>query len=304
MDKHRELEGKLSSERQGRLGLSDKLDTMSKAARQQEREAASLRERLETLEPLLTEKEHSRLRLQKESDQQRQERTELLLRVFKDINRFLGTDVGGLSMVAKYPLTTQDSTTPANFNVFRDTLLQRLRSINGARADFDKRIKDTETKMEQKMASLKRQLDAKWRALDSFEASVKKLELARAQWRSKYSLKDGELEASKARNAELQKEISSLRASSSASDTVPSTQVRLLTERAQTAEKRANQAAQSVAQLEQRLSDIQSRSGQAETKWEARVKEYETRLRAAGEKIKAEKQGGKERALQLEAQVR
>ncbi|KAL1412952.1 hypothetical protein Q8F55_000701 [Vanrija albida] len=289
MDKHRELEGKLSSERQGRLGLSDKLDSMSKAARQQEREAASLRERLETLEPLLTEKEHSRLRLQKESDQQRQERTELLLRVFKDINRFLGTD---------------DSTTPANFTVFRDTLLQRLRSINGARADFDKRIKDTETKMDQKMASMKRQLDAKWRALDSFEASVKKLELARAQWRSKYSLKDGELEASKARNAELQKEISSLRASSSASDAVPSTQVRLLTERAQTAEKRANQAAQSVAQLEQRLSDIQSRSGQAETKWEARVKEYETRLRAAGEKIKAEKQGGKERAVQLEAQVR
>jgi len=34
------------------------------------------------------------------------------------------------------------------------------------------------------------------------------------------------------------------------------------------------------------------------------VREYESRLRIAGEKIKTEKQGGKERALQLENQVR
>jgi hypothetical protein len=44
---------------------------------------------------------------------------------------------------------------------------------------------------------LKRQLEQKWRALDTFEASVKKLELTRMQWRSKYALKDGELEAAK-----------------------------------------------------------------------------------------------------------
>lgn len=45
-------------------------------------------------------------------------------------------------------------------------------------------------------------------------------------------------------------------------------------------------------------------AGRAEDKWEARVKEYENRLRIAGEKIKTEKQGGKERAVQLEQQVR
>ena len=42
----------------------------------------------------------------------------------------------------------------------------------------------------------------------------------------------------------------------------------------------------------------------AEGKWEARVREYENRLKIAGEKIKTEKQGGKERAAQLESQVR
>ena len=49
---------------------------------------------------------------------------------------------------------------------------------------------------------------------------------------------------------------------------------------------------------------MQQRAGQAENKWEARVKEYENRLRIAGEKIKTEKQGGKERAIQLEGQIR
>lgn len=56
--------------------------------------------------------------------------------------------------------------------------------------------------------------------------------------------------------------------------------------------------------LEAKLAEIQSKAGRAEDKWEARVREYENRLRVAGEKIKTEKQGGKERALQLEGQVR
>jgi len=56
--------------------------------------------------------------------------------------------------------------------------------------------------------------------------------------------------------------------------------------------------------LEQKLAELQGKSGQAENKWETRVKEYENRLRIAGEKIKTEKQGGKERARELEEQVR
>ena len=63
-------------------------------------------------------------------------------------------------------------------------------------------------------------------------------------------------------------------------------------------------ATNQLALLEQKLAELQARSGQAENKWEARVKEYENRLRIAGEKIKTEKQGGKERARELESQVR
>lgn len=80
--------------------------------------------------------------------------------------------------------------------------------------------------------------------------------------------------------------------------------MRSLTERAEAAERRAARANNALASLEAKLAEMQGRAGQAEDKWAARVKEYENRLRVAGEKIKTEKQGGKERARALEEQVR
>ncbi|KAK4687765.1 hypothetical protein P7C73_g2352, partial [Tremellales sp. Uapishka_1] len=286
ISKERDLQSKLASERQGRLNLSEKYDSAIKTAKQHERDSARLRDRIEELEPLLTETQSERMQLQKQGEQQRLERSELLLRVFKDVNKFLGAE---------------DHATPANFGVFRDTLLLRLRSMNQVRSDFEKRVKETESSVEQRMTSLKKQLEQKWRALDNFEASVKKLEMTRMQWRSKYSIKDGELESAKARNTELASLLASSKAGSS---TDSSTQLRSLTERAQAAEKRAVTASNQLAMLEARIAEMQAKAGQAENKWEARVKEYENRLRIAGEKIKTEKQGGKERAAQLEAQNR
>ncbi|WVQ72827.1 hypothetical protein IAR50_002388 [Cryptococcus sp. DSM 104548] len=286
LDKHRDIENRLASERQGRLNMSDKLDQTLKTARQHERDADNLRQRLEELEPLLTETQQERFQLQKQSESQRQERSELLLRVFKEVNRFLGTE---------------DNTTPANFALFRDTLVQRLKSMLSVRSEFEKKIKDTEASVDQRVSSLKRQLEQKWRTLDQFEASVKKLEITKREWRSKFALKEGELDALKSRNAELSSQLSTLKTGSS---TESSSQLRSLSERAQAAEKRAQTASNQLAALEERLAEYQGRYGQAESKWEARVKEYENRLRIAGEKIKTEKQGGKERAMQLEAQVR
>ncbi|KAE8538720.1 hypothetical protein D1P53_005083 [Cryptococcus gattii VGV] len=286
LDKQRDIENKLSSERQGRLNISDKLDQTLKTAKQHEREANLLRERIEELEPLLTETQQERFQLQKQSETQRQERSELLLRVFKDVNKFLGLE---------------HHTTPANFALFRDTLLQRLKSMMSVRAEFEKKLKDTEASVDQRTASLKRQVEEKWRTLDQFETAVKKLELTKREWRSKFAIKEGELQAVQARNNELSSQISSLKSDTA---TGSSSQIRSLTERAIAAEKRAQTASNQLASLEERLAEYQTRYGQAESKWEARVKEYENRLRIAGEKIKTEKQGGKERALQLEAQVR
>lgn len=261
---------------------------MTKTAKQHEREVSTLRERLEELEPLLTETQNARMQVQKESERQRQERSDLLLRVFKDVNRFLGIE---------------DSTTPSNFVLFRDSLLQRMRSIHGVRSDFDKRIKEVETGMEKSMTRMKRQLDAKWRALDAFENSVKKLEQRRSQQRAKLAQKDGELDVLRGRISELQRELNLARARGSGSPSSSADMQRAI-DRADRAEHRARDALASVQALEKRLAEESARAAGAEGKWEARVKEYESRLRIAGEKVKAEKQGGKERARQLEDQVR
>jgi TolA-binding protein len=98
--------------------------------------------------------------------------------------------------------------------------------------------------------------------------------------------------------------LSSERAGSSTTSNSTSTHLRTLTERAEKAERRAQKGTDQLAQLEAKVAEMQQRTGQAENKWEARVREYENRLRIAGEKIKTEKQGGKERAMQLEGQIK
>ena len=44
---------------------------------------------------------------------------------------------------------------------------------------------------------MRRQLEARWRQIDKFEASVKVVAEAKAAWRKKLAAKDGEIEALK-----------------------------------------------------------------------------------------------------------
>jgi len=53
-----------------------------------------------------------------------------------DINKFLGS---------------KDTSPPANFGTFRDTLLVRLKAVGSVRVDFEKKIKETEQSVEQRM---------------------------------------------------------------------------------------------------------------------------------------------------------
>lgn len=53
-----------------------------------------------------------------------------------DINKFLGS---------------KDTSPPANFGTFRDTLLVRLKAIGFVRVEFEKKVKETEQSVEQRM---------------------------------------------------------------------------------------------------------------------------------------------------------
>jgi multidrug resistance efflux pump len=59
-----------------------------------------------------------------------------------------------------------------------------------------------------------------------------------------------------------------------------------------------------LAAAEEKMAAMNQKTTAADSKWEARVKEYEARLRAAEEKVKRERQGYKERVVELETQIK
>lgn len=83
-----------------------------------------------------------------------------------------------------------------------------------------------------------------------------------------------------------------------------SMEIRALTARAQNAERRAINLQNQLLQSEEKLTVVNQKTAVADNKWEARVKEFETRLKVAEEKVKRERQGGKERASELEREMK
>jgi chromosome segregation ATPase len=146
---------------------------------------------------------------------------------------------------------------------------------------------------------MKKQLDNRWRQIDKFEASLKVFAETKAQWRKKLNSKEGELEALRATNSELSSQLSSLKRPGTG-DTM---EVKSLATRANNAERRLNNAQNQLVASEEKISLLNQRNAAADEKWEARVREYESRLKAAEEKVKRERQGGKERAAELERNV-
>jgi len=187
-----------------------------------------------------------------------------------------------------------------NFGVFHDNLINRLKALSQIQLDFDRRVKESETRFTDKLADVKKQLDFRWKQIDRFETSVKNLGEVKNSWRRKYNVKEGELEAAKTSNAELASQISSLKRSPAVES---SHDIRALTARATQAERRATVAQNQLAQLEERLAGQNDRTGAAELKWEARIKEYERLLKEANEKFKRERQGAKERVAELENNI-
>ena len=83
-----------------------------------------------------------------------------------------------------------------------------------------------------------------------------------------------------------------------------SNEVKALMIRANNAERRLANAQNQLAAAEEKMAAMNQKTSAADSKWEARVKEYEARLRAAEEKVKRERQGYKERVLELETQIK
>lgn len=183
-----------------------------------------------------------------------------------------------------------------NFSVFHDNLITRLKALSQIQLDFDKRTKEVEGRFTERLNDMRKQLDNRWKQIDKFETSVKTLAEAKVAWRRKFSAKEGELEAIKLTNAEMASQLAGIK-KPGGSDAM---EVRSLTTRAANAERRLNNAQNQLLATEEKIASMNQKNLAADGRWEARVKEYEARLKAAEERVKRERQGSKERVLELE----
>ncbi|ETW85083.1 hypothetical protein HETIRDRAFT_470129 [Heterobasidion irregulare TC 32-1] len=291
---NRELASQLATQTQARLNLSEKLDTTQAGLSAAESELAAFRTRVHELEQRLSKDQRSLLTAESQYRDQLTERNTLLLTIYQYMDKILGVD--------KTPKKGgQAETKPfTNFSVFHDNLITRLKSLSQIQLDFDKRVKEAETRFAEKLIDMKKQLDRRWTQIDKFESSVRTYAETKSTWRRKLSAKEGELEAVRATNSELTSQLASLRRPGPGD----SNEVRALHARASNAERRLTNAQNQLAAAEEKMATMNQKTTVADSKWEARVKEYETRLRAAEEKVKREKQGYKERVVELENQLK
>ncbi|KAH7883401.1 hypothetical protein F5I97DRAFT_1930960 [Phlebopus sp. FC_14] len=290
----RDLTTRLGNQTQARLHLSEKLDATQTSLKTAEVDLATARARVNELEARLSKDQKSLLNAETQYRDQLTERNTLLLTIYQYMDKILGVD--------KTPKKgNQAETKPfTNFSVFHDNVITRLKALSQIQLDFDKRVKEAETKFAEKLTEMRKQLDTRWKQVDRFETSVKAYGDAKATWRRKYVAKEGELEALKATNTELTQQLATARRPTPGD----SQEIKTLLSRAVNAEKRLVVANNQLLQAEEKISTLNQKTSTADAKWEARVKEYEARLKAAEDKYKRERQGSKERVLELENQIR
>ncbi|KAF8504365.1 hypothetical protein F5888DRAFT_1655142 [Russula emetica] len=291
---NRELAAQVASQSQARLNVSDRLDLTQSNLSTTEADAASLRARVQELEQRLSKDQRSLLAAENQFRDQVTERNTLLLTIYQYMDKILGVDKtpkkGGQAETKPY----------TNFGVFHDNLISRLKSLSQVQLDFEKRTKEAEARYTEKLSEIRKSLDQRWRQLDKFEISVKQFADTKSTWRRKLSTKEGELEAAKTTLSDVTSQLAILKRPTPGD----SNEVKTLMIRVNNAERRLANAQNQLAAAEEKMAAMNQKTTAADNKWEARVKEYEARLRTAEEKVKRERQGYKERVLELETQIK
>ncbi|KAH7317493.1 hypothetical protein B0J17DRAFT_724337 [Rhizoctonia solani] len=290
----RELETQLAVQRQSRLNLSEKLDAAQANLKTIETDAASYKVRITELETRLSKDQRAHTTAEAQFREQITERNTLLLTICKYVDQVLGED----------KKRSGDGKPFTNFSVFHDRILERLRSLTMINTEFTKRSKELEAKLMGKIQDLNKSLESRMKGLDKFEVSLKTISEARQGWRKKLIVKEGELDALRAHNDELGIQLRQLRRSSSGEGVQANTEIKSLLARVQNAERRLQNAQNQLAAAEEKFTQQSERNSNSELRWEARVKEYEARVKAAEEKVKRERQGAKERTIELENAIR
>ncbi|KAK0524898.1 hypothetical protein OC842_005686 [Tilletia horrida] len=296
-----DLRSQHAQEQQSLLGVQDRFETQQRALKEAREESERLQARLDELELVLKDGEVQNMASEQETRTQLTERNTLLLTIFQYLGKILGPEKGSNGTPRRK--SEADPRPFTNFPIFHDSLISRLKRISEIQSTFEMRAKEIELKLSEQISTLKRQQETRFRQIDRFEVAVKNATDKQSQWRSRLVTKQGELDAAKATNAELQQQISSLKTRSVLSSPSANSKLTSLTGRANLAERKAAQAQTAATQAEDKLNEMKSRANEREAAWKAQIRELEARCKAAEEKARREKMGGREIVSALEGQV-
>ncbi|GJJ11520.1 hypothetical protein Clacol_005753 [Clathrus columnatus] len=290
---NRDLTAEIAVQTQARMNITEKLDSVQNSLKSTETELATQRTRVGELEQRLSKDQRALLTNETQFRDQLTERNTLLLTIYQYLDKILGVD-----KVQKKGATETKPFT--NFAVFHDNLISKLKALSQIQLDFDKRMKEAEGRIMEQYNIVKKRLENYSKQIDNFERAVKAALETKQAWRRKYMAKEGELEALKSTNTALTTQLSSVKSSPNSRDA----ELRAANAKFVNSERRVVVYQNQLASAEETNAQLLEKHQMAEHKWEARVKEYENRLKAAEEKIKRERQGAKERVAELDNHVK
>ncbi|UZJ55513.1 hypothetical protein CBS101457_004833 [Exobasidium rhododendri] len=299
---NRSLSTKLAGESQNVKVMQERLSTHEKMVSEAQRELQEARNKVEGLEHELNKGEKTMMQAEQVVKNQLTERNTLLLTIYQYMGKILGNDKVKTSSKTGEGGDLKPFT---NFAVFHDSLITRLRRVSDIQTQFEHRAKVIEDKFAEKLTGFKRLQDTRFRQIDRFEVAIKNAIDKQGQWRSRLVSKQTEVEAAKSSNVELQQQLTSLKSRSHVAASPGDVgKISSMTAKANNAERRLLAAQNQATQAEERLLEAKTKYGEGEGKWAARIKELESRVRAAEERVKRERQGAKERVSELVEQTR
>ncbi|KAF9438123.1 hypothetical protein BGZ76_009654 [Entomortierella beljakovae] len=252
--------------------LEDDKEQLETALRDKITTIAMMRSRVAELELQVTKKQRDDDTPGESTKGDLVERNSLLLTVLQHLESILGGDSRLDNNVLPKP--------SANFPYFSNHLISRLKSLSKLFILFEKKGKELEDKSTSQLIHLKKQLDAKLRQLDGFEANVRIAADRQRKWREQNVKLRSENDDLQTKTQHLNKAIAELKSRTGSN------------ERAGDYEARCKHA-------ERKLQLEKNRSMDAEERWNARIRELEKRTKDAEERVKRERQGAKEKVAGL-----
>ncbi|TIB90893.1 hypothetical protein E3Q06_00136 [Wallemia mellicola] len=294
-NENRELSYQLKAELQTNEYNIERLHTSQQQYQDALEEVTRLKDRLKEMDSRLMREEKGVTMSESQYKQQVTERNTLLLTIYQYMEKLVGPTHGQ---------DRRDSSARPynNFNQFHENLITKMRVISSLEMKFDKRAKEIETNWMTKFASLRKQVEGKWKQIDGLESSVKSASEVHKQWRMKSNEKSREVDELKHQYNDLMTQLASAksRAGQSSND---STEIKSLTARATTAERKLNITQNQLTQVENKLVEARNKIIDSDNKWSTRAKEFETKMKAAEDKVRRERLGAKDRVTDLEKNI-